>query len=101
MRLNDPARHQSRNGAPVISSDAGDVSAQCTLAKTISESFGGAANAPLLSLSRTLSGELISRGVRVNAVSPGPISTPLYSKLGAADTRELSVNCQNDRICRK
>jgi len=42
----------------------------------------GATKAALLSLSRTLSGELISRGIRVNAVSPGPISTPLYSKLG-------------------
>jgi NAD(P)-dependent dehydrogenase (short-subunit alcohol dehydrogenase family) len=27
-------------------------------------------------------GELASRGIRVNAVSPGPISTPLYDKLG-------------------
>ena len=41
-----------------------------------------ATKAGLLSLARTLSGELISRGVRVNAVSPGPISTPLYGKLG-------------------
>jgi len=47
----------------------------------------GATKAALLSLARTLSGELISRGIRVNAVSPGPVSTPLYSKLGlsAAD----------------
>jgi NAD(P)-dependent dehydrogenase (short-subunit alcohol dehydrogenase family) len=25
---------------------------------------------------------LLSRGVRVNAVSPGPVETPLYDKLG-------------------
>jgi NAD(P)-dependent dehydrogenase (short-subunit alcohol dehydrogenase family) len=37
---------------------------------------------PLCSLARTLSGELISRGIRVNAVSPGPVATPLYHKLG-------------------
>jgi len=30
-------------------------------------------------------GELISRGIRVNAVSPGPITTPLYSKLGLSE----------------
>ncbi len=42
----------------------------------------GASKAALLSFARTLSGELISRGIRVNAISPGPISTPLYDKLG-------------------
>lgn len=42
----------------------------------------GATKAALQSLARTLSGELIGRGIRVNAVSPGPISTPLYGKLG-------------------
>lgn len=45
-----------------------------------------ATKAGLLSLARTLSGELIARGIRVNAVSPGPVSTPLYSKLGMSDT---------------
>jgi len=51
----------------------------------------GASKAALLSLARTLSGELISRGIRVNAVSPGPISTPLYSKLGFSETDLKSV----------
>jgi len=44
-----------------------------------------ATKAGLLSLVRTLSGELIGRGIRVNAVSPGPVSTPLYGKLGMSD----------------
>ncbi len=45
----------------------------------------GASKAGLISLARTLSGELIGRGIRVNAVSPGPVSTPLYGKLGLSD----------------
>jgi len=54
-------------------------------------SIYGATKAALLSLVRTLSGELISRGIRVNAVSPGPISTPLYSKLGLSEAELKSV----------
>ena len=57
----------------------------------------GATKAALLSLTRTLSGELISRGIRVNAVSPGPISTPLYGKLGlsAADLQSVGASIQS------
>lgn len=57
----------------------------------------GATKAAILSLSRTLSGELVSRGIRVNAVSPGPISTPLYSKLGLseADLKAVSASIQS------
>jgi NAD(P)-dependent dehydrogenase (short-subunit alcohol dehydrogenase family) len=57
----------------------------------------GASKAALLSLARTLSGELITRGIRVNAVSPGPISTPLYGKLGLseADLQTVSASIQS------
>jgi NAD(P)-dependent dehydrogenase (short-subunit alcohol dehydrogenase family) len=54
----------------------------------------GASKAALLSLTRTLSGELIGRGIRVNAVSPGPITTPLYGKLGFSETDLKSVAAQ-------
>jgi NAD(P)-dependent dehydrogenase (short-subunit alcohol dehydrogenase family) len=56
-----------------------------------------ATKAGLVSLARTLSGELISRGIRVNAVSPGPISTPLYGKLGLAeaDLKAMAASVQS------
>jgi NAD(P)-dependent dehydrogenase (short-subunit alcohol dehydrogenase family) len=41
-----------------------------------------ASKAALISLAKTLSAELIGRGARVNVVSPGPVATPLYGKLG-------------------
>ena len=61
-----------------------------------SSSVYGASKAALLSFARTLSGELISRGIRVNAVSPGPISTPLYGKLGfsEADLKTVAASIQ-------
>ncbi len=34
------------------------------------------------SLIRTVSAELLSRNIRVNTVSPGPVETPFYGKLG-------------------
>lgn len=57
----------------------------------------GASKAALLSLARTLSGELIGRGIRVNAVSPGPITTPLYDKLGLspADLKTVAASIQS------
>lgn len=57
----------------------------------------GATKAALLSLARTLSGELIGRGIRANAISPGPIATPLYSKLGlsAAELKATSEALQS------
>jgi NAD(P)-dependent dehydrogenase (short-subunit alcohol dehydrogenase family) len=46
-----------------------------------------ASKAALLSLAKNLSAELLSRRIRVNAVSPGPVGTPLYQaeKLGVTD----------------
>lgn len=41
-----------------------------------------ASKAALITLARTLSAELLPSGVRVNVVSPGPVQTPLYGKLG-------------------
>jgi len=41
-----------------------------------------ASKAALRSLARTLAAELVGRGVRVNALAPGPTETPIYGKLG-------------------
>jgi NAD(P)-dependent dehydrogenase (short-subunit alcohol dehydrogenase family) len=60
----------------------GSVNAHIGMAGT---SVYSATKAALISFVRTFSGELIARGIRVNAVSPGPISTPLYGKLGFAE----------------
>lgn len=54
----------------------------------------GATKGALLSLARTFSGELIGRGIRVNAVSGGPIATPLYGKLGMGKTELEGLESQ-------
>ena len=48
-----------------------------------------ATKAAVRSLARSLGAELAPRGIRVNAVSPGPISTPFHSKLGLSE-KELT-----------
>ncbi|HEX6704707.1 MAG TPA: SDR family oxidoreductase [Albitalea sp.] len=55
-----------------------------------------ASKAALISLAKTLSAELLPSGVRVNVVSPGPVSTPLYGKLGmdAATLQTVAAQIQ-------
>lgn len=44
-----------------------------------------ASKAALRSLAKSLGLELIGRGIRVNAISPGPIDTPMFGRLGLPD----------------
>jgi NAD(P)-dependent dehydrogenase (short-subunit alcohol dehydrogenase family) len=44
-----------------------------------------ATKAALRSLVRSIGAELAPRGIRVNAVSPGPIATPFHEKLGLSE----------------
>lgn len=44
-----------------------------------------ASKAAVLSLNKVFAVELASRKIRVNAVSPGPVETPLYGKLGLSN----------------
>jgi NAD(P)-dependent dehydrogenase (short-subunit alcohol dehydrogenase family) len=41
-----------------------------------------ATKAALRSLARTAAAELVERGIRVNAVAPGPIETPIFGRTG-------------------
>lgn len=55
------------------------ISAHIGMAGT---SIYSATKAALLTFTRTLSAELIPRKIRVNAISPGPVTTPILSKTG-------------------
>jgi len=51
----------------------------------------GASKAAVVNLAKTLSADLLPRGVRVNVVSPGPIATPIFDRMGLpeSDARQL------------
>lgn len=66
-----------RKGAAIVIN--GSINARIGMPNS---SVYAATKAALISLAKTLSAELLPRGVRVNVVSPGPITTPLYGKLG-------------------
>ena len=55
-----------------------------------------ASKAALISLAKTLSSELLSKGIRVNVVSPGPVSTPILGRLGlpAEQLTEVAASIQ-------
>lgn len=66
----------------------GSVSAHIGLPQS---SAYAASKAGLLSLARTLSGELKGRGIRVNGLSPGPTETPALGKLGLEAHAEAAL----------
>ncbi|BEM22883.1 SDR family oxidoreductase [Serratia marcescens] len=66
----------------------GSVSAHIGLPQS---SAYAASKAGLLSLARTLSGELHAHGIRVNGLSPGPTETPALGKLGLTEADEQAL----------
>jgi len=82
--------------APLLAAPAsiilcGSVSARIGLPQS---SAYAASKAGLMSLARTLSGELHARGVRVNSLSPGPTETPALAKLGLEDAAEAALKAE-------
>ena len=58
-----------------------------------------ASKAAVAALARGAALELAARGVRVNAVRPGPITTPIFGKMGIpAEAREAFVQGATERI---
>ena len=51
----------------------------------------GASKAAVVNLAKTLSADLLQRGIRVNVVSPGPVATPIIDRMGLPEeaTRQL------------
>lgn len=50
-----------------------------------------ASKAALRSLARTFATELLPRKIRVNAVSPGPIETPIFDKMGIPESAKADT----------
>ncbi len=67
-----------------LMNDGGTIVLNTSIANQLGNptmSVYAASKAALRSLARTFSAELVERGIRVNAVSPGPIETPIYGRL--------------------
>ena len=61
----------------------------------------GAAKAALRAMTRSIAAELLPRGIRVNAVSPGPIeSTAIISKKECRRRQSIRSTCRWRKACR-
>jgi NAD(P)-dependent dehydrogenase (short-subunit alcohol dehydrogenase family) len=66
-----------RNGASIVIN-----SSVVNETGTAGASVYAATKAAVRSFARTLTTELVDRGIRVNVVSPGPITTPIFGRIG-------------------
>ena len=64
------------NGAAVVLNAS--ISAHAGMPNT---SVYAASKAGVLNLAKTLSADLLARGVRVNVISPGPVETPIFDRM--------------------
>ncbi len=78
---------------PLLSTQASVIATTSITNQMGSPNFSvyAACKAALRSLVQSLGLELIGRGIRVNAISPGPISTPMWGKFGMPDEAMRAV----------
>jgi NAD(P)-dependent dehydrogenase (short-subunit alcohol dehydrogenase family) len=77
--------HLLENGGPHRGSVINTASFVAVMGSATSQIAYTASKGAVLALSRELGVELARRGVRVNALCPGPVSTPLLQQLYASD----------------
>ena len=56
-----------------------------------------ACKAALRSLAQALGLELLGRGIRTNAISPGPIATPIWGKFGLSAAAQATAKADIER----
>ncbi len=77
-----------RGGSIVLTTSVANVKGMPSLG-----AYGGA-KAALRSFARVLAAELLPQGIRVNAVTPGPIDTPILSKTFPAEEMRAGLAAQ-------
>jgi NAD(P)-dependent dehydrogenase (short-subunit alcohol dehydrogenase family) len=82
--------HLLRNDPPARGSVINTASFVATVGSAVSQASYTASKGGVLALSRELGVEFARRGVRVNALCPGPVSTPLLTELFAKDPEKAA-----------
>ena len=80
--------------------DGGSIAFNASIVKDVGfpgSSVYSATKAALAVIAKTLAAELAARRIRVNVVSPGPIATPIYGKMGMPETQvsDFAANIQS------
>jgi NAD(P)-dependent dehydrogenase (short-subunit alcohol dehydrogenase family) len=87
-------RHMRQAGAGVIINTASAIALRPKPAMSIY----GASKAAVVHFTRTAAAENADRGIRVNAVCPGPVMTPMLEKLPARRLGEIAAGVPMGRL---